>query len=511
MDSELVQNFCAVTGAEPDVAAGYLQVSDNNVEQAVSLYFENGGQPLHGNTSTAPAAPEEAAADAGAAADTNRFIDDEVRAPIAARRDVLVDGYGGHGISSSMYGGYAHSNSRGTTRSIFNQAGAVGRVPFRDFAQEAAEIAGDDSTSAASATSRRSRLAELFKPPFEIMHMGDFSSARLAARETGKWVMVNIQDVSDFRCQALNRDIWRQQLVKDVVARDFVFFQTSLETPEGARLTNMYAAHSFPFIGVIDPKTGEMKRTFTRFENVTDTLEDISNFVMDYPLPLRQEPSAASGSSAASARGFGTIHNMTEEEQLAAAIAASELESSDAQPQLNSGSRAIHIGSDSEADSDYDVSDSYSEIHTISSGSEDYDDDEVDDDDHDDMDVDSVSAAHERMATQHATTVAAPVQQAVDMGPGAWYRALPNIVPVEPDLGPSVTRIQLRFPNGQRVVRRFAKSSKVSSIFQFLKTAIPEAAAEVPEVLFMGNRLADIVEQTIEEAKLVNASIVVDV
>ncbi|KAJ1821451.1 UBX domain protein Ubx2 [Coemansia sp. RSA 2598] len=445
----------------------------------------------------------------------------------------MVGGYGAG--YSGIYGGYPREGSRNAARSIFNQgamagAAASGHVPFRDFAQEAAEMAGDASVSAAS--SRRNRLAELFKPPFDIMHRGDFSSARLAARESGKWVLINIQDVTDFRCQALNRDIWRQQIIKDVVAKDFVFFQTSTEIPEGARLTTRYVAHAFPFIAAIDPKTGEMKRTFERYGNITDMLEDLANYALDNPAPTAASAVAAAadvaggarGGSATGTRAFGGIHNMTEDEQLAAAIAASELESN--RSRRGARRNVVTVGSDSEGNFDYDDDDdddSYSEIHTISSDSEGLigDDDAYDDEfaDHsggnDDMDVDSVSMARERMSSQHAAASSAAAaqqqQQLADVGPGSWYGALPSVAPDEPELGPSTTRIQLRFPNGQRVVRRFAKSDKVKTIFQYLKATLPEAASEIPEVMFMGSRLEDIFEQTIEEAKLVNASIVVDV
>ncbi|KAJ2722464.1 UBX domain protein Ubx2 [Coemansia sp. Benny D115] len=520
MDSELVQNFCAVTGAEPDIATSYLQVSDNNVEQAITLYFENGGQPLQGGGGSGAAATQTETGSASAAP-----VETEVRAPIAARRDVLVDSYGGGpgSIFESHYSGFSQFSARsGGAQSIFNQGvGSQGHVPFRDFAQEAAEISGEGS----AASSRRSRLAELFKPPFDLIHRGNFSSARDAAQQAGKWVLVNIQDVSDFRCQALNRDVWRQQLVKEVVSQSFVFFQIAIDNPEGARLSNMYAVNTFPFIAAIDPKTGEMRRMFYRFASADEMLEDLAAFVAENP--TRGAPAASSApvpAAAASSYLHTGVHQMTEDEQLAAAIAASALETSTAHPDAD----AIRVDSDSEADSDYVNSDSYSDIHSISSNdSDDYGED-IDDDNDDGMDVDAVSEAHERLAAQHAANVAAQAQvqaqqeaqraaeeeeeeAAAGLRPNAWYTALSSTVPAEPDLGPTVTRIQLRFPDGRRVVRRFAKSDPVKAIFQFLKATLPEAAAELPEVAFMGVRLADIADQSIEEAKLANASLVVDV
>ncbi|KAJ2448542.1 UBX domain protein Ubx2 [Coemansia sp. RSA 2336] len=483
MDSEHVQNFCAVTGAEPDVATGYLQVSDNNVEQAVSLYFENGGQPLQSHGGAAQTASESVAMP-----DT-----DEVRAPIAARRDVLVDDYGSMGAYPSAYGGISRGPIRGSgaAASIFNQHVSAGQVPFRDFAQEALEMS-TSSGSDSAVSSRRSRLAELFKPPFDIMHTGDLNSARDIAMVDGKWVLVNLQDVADFRCQALNRDIWSQTVIKEVVRKNFVFLQLSTDVPEGGRIATMYNAASYPFVAAIHPKTGELRTLFVRYENVSDMLEDLANFTADNPLSKKSQAASSKSNQAESSKssragsskrgGYSNVYNLSEEEQLAAAIAASELDNS-AQAAENS-------------ESDYSDAGSYSDIQSISSGDEYYED----------MDVDEVSEAHERLAAEYRE--ASPP---IEKDENSWYSDLPATDPLEPAAGPASTRIQFRFPNGQRAIRRFARTDSVRNIFQYLKATLPEAASEVPEVQFMSTRLADCIDQTIEEAKLTNASVVVDI
>ncbi|KAJ2550314.1 hypothetical protein EV175_004119, partial [Coemansia sp. RSA 1933] len=90
----------------------------------------------------------------------------------------------------------------------------------------------------------------------------------------------------------------------------------------------------------------------------------------------------------------------------------------------------------------------------------------------------------------------------------AWYRALPASEPLEPAQGSTVTRIQLRFPNGQRMVRRFSRFDPVSTIFQYIKSTLPETQGEVPEVMFLNQQLSECINQTIDEAKLANASLV---
>ena len=42
----MVAQFTEITGSTPELAIQYLQISDFNIEQAMQLFFENGGAPL---------------------------------------------------------------------------------------------------------------------------------------------------------------------------------------------------------------------------------------------------------------------------------------------------------------------------------------------------------------------------------------------------------------------------------------------------------------------------------
>lgn len=43
--------------------------------------------------------------------------------------------------------------------------------------------------------------------------------------------MVNLQDPTEFACQVMNRDLWSEQAVKDVVNESFVFLQVLKTKP----------------------------------------------------------------------------------------------------------------------------------------------------------------------------------------------------------------------------------------------------------------------------------------
>ena len=49
------------------------------------------------------------------------------------------------------------------------------------------------------------------------------------ARDVGiaenKWLMVNVQNVMEFSCQMLNRDIWSNKAIRTIVKEEFIFWQ----------------------------------------------------------------------------------------------------------------------------------------------------------------------------------------------------------------------------------------------------------------------------------------------
>lgn len=56
-----------------------------------------------------------------------------------------------------------------------------------------------------------------------------FLLLHLQAKDCGqlenKWLMINIQNVQDFACQCLNRDVWSNDAVKTIIREHFIFWQ----------------------------------------------------------------------------------------------------------------------------------------------------------------------------------------------------------------------------------------------------------------------------------------------
>lgn len=88
--------------------------------------------------------------------------------------------------------------------------------------------------------------------------------------------MVNIQNPQEFACQVLNRDVWSNPTVKSILKEHFIFWQVKLfdqlffikvilnivsfqsynNTSEGQKYINFYNVSTFPYISIVDPRTG---------------------------------------------------------------------------------------------------------------------------------------------------------------------------------------------------------------------------------------------------------------
>ena len=113
-----------------------------------------------------------------------------------------------------------------------------------------AEIGGWDVSS----------LADMFAPPTKIIYAGPggFQGARQAAKDARRWLLVNIQSDSDFACHALNRDVWRDELVENLVRDGFIFWQAVDTTSEGSTYSERYRVGGYPHVAIIDPRTARL-------------------------------------------------------------------------------------------------------------------------------------------------------------------------------------------------------------------------------------------------------------
>ncbi|XP_012278148.1 UBX domain-containing protein 7 isoform X2 [Orussus abietinus] len=222
MDRELVEKFVEVTGESEVVAAQYLALADGNVETAISLMFEGGGEENTVANSEPP-----------------------VRAPISPTQEVLVP--------TDTVCGFPRSSNN-----VFDR--------FRDFAvetQRQEEEMTHRVTGAKKFFQRKSkRLEDLFRPPCDILFLGNFMAAREHAKQVNRWLLVNVQNPQEFACQILNRDLWPNPQIREIVKDHFVLWQVLSNTADGKRYIDFYNVNEYPYLAVVDPRTGECMTTY---------------------------------------------------------------------------------------------------------------------------------------------------------------------------------------------------------------------------------------------------------
>lgn len=128
-----------------------------------------------------------------------------------------------------------------------------------------------------------SRLSELFRPPVDITFCGSFQAVRDFAKEQNRWLIVNVQDMSDFSCQVLNRDIWSSEQLRKIIKKYFVFWQVAIDNSDGHRFQVFYSITSYPYIGIIDPRTGEEKLSHKNGFALTlgEFVDELKVYLMD--------------------------------------------------------------------------------------------------------------------------------------------------------------------------------------------------------------------------------------
>ncbi|GAV29577.1 hypothetical protein PMKS-003078 [Pichia membranifaciens] len=132
-------------------------------------------------------------------------------------------------------------------------------------------------------TSTQKRLANIFRPPWDIISKIDLDSAKIKARQEQKWILINIQDVTDFRCQCLNRDFWSSKQIKELVEENFIFVQYHNDSPSGEMYRNLYPFdEEYPHIAILDPITGERMIMWNTNPEIQKFIEQVVDFLTRY-------------------------------------------------------------------------------------------------------------------------------------------------------------------------------------------------------------------------------------
>lgn len=101
------------------------------------------------------------------------------------------------------------------------------------------------------------RLGQLYAPPSDLNYENSYEQALEKGREEKKWVLVNLQQDGNFSCLLLNREVWSDSTIKEFIQSSFIFWQRDVLSDDAVPFCARYSVNSFPFVAVIDPRTGE--------------------------------------------------------------------------------------------------------------------------------------------------------------------------------------------------------------------------------------------------------------
>ncbi|KAG6007311.1 hypothetical protein E4U21_006122 [Claviceps maximensis] len=401
---------------------------------------------------------------------------DNVRAPIARTTETLV-------APDPNWNGSADET---TTQRLLEHLRSRRHPPHRTGGPFGQRIWGDGSSSSNTANTADSgrharRLEDLFRPPYDLMARTSWDEARTLGKEDKKWILVNLQDMNDFNCQALNRDIWKDAAVRDLVSENFIFLQYDKDYPDAEEYLTFYFPNqthenpdNYPHVSIVDPRTGEQVKVWTGrpFPSATEFHAELAEFLDRYSLAANSKNPVAIATTRKPT--VVDVDRMTEEEMLEMALQNS-LAAAGGGESSTSTSTTSNVHHDPDALT--------KPPGTITRSGSDSGDDK----------------GQEAEVTSNEQNIFTLISSERSH--------------TEPDNNPATTtRIQFRHPTG-RVIRRFHLQDPVRRIYEWLKADPLDGKEGVQfelKKMPQGQDLITSLEETIQESGLKQGTVMVE-
>ena len=391
-----VNEFMSVTMLQNEILAReYLEASNWQLQNAVQLYFAANPETKRGSVPKA--------------------MEGGVRAPVPIKRQRLTDEFDV---------GFLASASREHLPS----------EPFRKYAQET----GSDR--------KGKDLSALFEPPHRLLFRGNFEQLMRVAVQKKKLVLVNIQSTTDFDSHKLNRDTWRDETIQEIIQESFLFWQQDRTSECVQRYLAMYKVMTFPHIGILDYRTGEMVWNRAGFQKYDDLTSAMFSIMEKYGDEEEDEDD----------------EKKNVEDQSKMVIAT---------PVTTPVVTPVKARNDTNVTTTTTTTSSSTTTVT----------------------ADSIVKEAEKKEEDMMKSPIPSVKPEPEVG-----------------VSPSVTSIQFRFPDGNRFARRFMKEQTVQEVYDFVssKRQIPESKFEL-RLSYPPKPLTSMKTKTIEEAALMRSLVLV--
>lgn len=461
--TDLLADFCRVTNADEALATQLLRDSGLDLQEAIHSFLaiqEAGGIPETEN------APRDPTPEIPSPSDHDN--DFEYPRPQPVRQE------------SPSAAPRAFTPSTTTRRQPAPYSGPPHRRPGDAIIQDPFldDIEGGDA--------RAESLAALFRPPTHLVHSGSFEEAMSAGRAQQRWVLVNVQRSDVFASHVMNRDVWSDAAMQQLIQAHFVFWQRDERL--ALEYTRFYSFSHAPHVAVVDPRSGERVRLWGDHGDAiskVQLMDALQDFVSGNSLDSDRVIRGRTGQAAASSSARGTtlppsasmstmdvdaevsrdelpipVDHDSEDAQLAAAIAASmEGAPETANGETNNVASAQRAASRLLSATDPSLNRSRS-LRA-----------EQDDAYQESLALDRAKAESERneqlRQQREQEDADRRERERADMREAKRRR-----VPQEPpkNAPAKVTELAIRLPNGKRLQRRFLASDNIGCVYDFIET-----------------------------------------
>ena len=364
---------------------------------------------------------------------------------------------------------------------IFNQRPGSSSIWNQNSSAVASEHVHSNRAPAGS-SDKHTLLAEMYRPPFDLMSRLSWEDARTEGKENEKWILVDVQDPAIFDCQVLNRDLWKNDSIKETVKENFIFMQFSKDDPRGSQYLQYYfqnreSQDAYPHIAIVDPRTGEQVKVWSGppAPKPDDFLVELYEFLDRYSLKVTAKNPVARRKP--EPRKDKAVEKMTEEEMLEMAMQnslAGTARPKDEDPDALTRSTADDPKGKGKATSS----------PATAPAAADHDNDA------------EMTDVESTLTNGHADSPFASISA-----------SSPH---TEPPADAASTRIQFRHAGG-RVVRRFRLADPVRRLYEWLKASPLDGTAGMAFALVaMGTNLIDSLDVSVERAGLKNGTVMVE-
>lgn len=254
--------------------------------------------------------------------------------------------------------------------------------------------------------------------------------------------------------------------------------QYNNDSREGIEFKSFYPVNEFPYVGILDPRTGEQMKQLDKALTVDEFSTEVVDFLETFSLdPSRTNPLVPTP------KRKKDPATMTEEDQIAYAMRQSLGEAD-----ISESDKEIEIVEDFTSKGKSVTIDTKPELSSEKVA-------EPGQEQEPDTDEDEKPLRD---------TEKEPTEEDI-------FSLIQADNEPEPEMGPGITRIQFRLSDGTRIVRRFKASDLVRKMFGVVKAIVDSVGESFFSLTSERKKLISMLDQTIEEAGLKNSSILVEI